>query len=219
MDWKTKRFWIVVILLLATGIYVNILRYSRVFGPESVDLIEIPLNIRNWQIGETIFLNQKTKDVLRSDQDVWRTYVNSSGQTVVLFVSYFKDQKYGAQIHSPKHCLPGGGWKIMDKEIYQIEIHNSPLYKLKVNKLIVSNNGYNELILYWFWTRSGIITSEYHLKLNLAKNALLSKPTDAAFVRINLPIIENNIAKTLQLASEFTEEIFPNIKQVLSFKK
>lgn len=218
MNWKSKEFWIVVVLLLITGAYVNILRYSRVSVREQVDLAVVPMNFREWQ-AESFFMNQKTLDILKSDQYVWRKYSNPRGQTIGLFVAYFKDQKYGAQIHSPKHCLPGGGWKIVSKETHSIEMHSSPINKIKMNKLINSNGRNKELMLYWFWTRSGAITSEFGLKFDLAKNALLRKPTDAAFIRIDLPMLENNPSESLQLASQFTSEIYPVIKNILPFEK
>jgi len=219
MKWNSKGFWIVVILLAITGIYTNILRCTRVAVKEQVDLKQFPKQIGEWQTEESYILDQKTLEILKSNQDVGRRYVNSRGQTIGFFIAYFNDQKYGAQIHSPKHCLPGGGWKIIHKETYTIQLQSSPLYQLKMNKLVTSNKRFQELMVYWFWTRGGTITSEYGLKIDLAKNALFRKPTDAAFVRINLPIMENNPSEALQLASQFIEDVFPAIKQVLPFEQ
>ena len=83
--------------------------------------------------------------------------------------------------------------------------------------MINSNGRAKQLMLYWFWTRSGIITSEYGLKIDLAKNALFRKPTDAAFIRIDLPIINNNLHRSLQVASGFIQDIFPTLKETLPF--
>ena len=218
MNWKSKEFWIVVVLLLITGVYVNILRYSRVSVREQVNLAVVPMNFGEWQ-AENFLMDQKTLDILKSDQYVWRKYSDSSGQTIGLFVAYFKDQKYGAQIHSPRHCLPGGGWKIVDKATHNIQVHCSPPHELKMNKLVNSNGRFKDLMLYLFWTRSGAITSEYGLKFDLAKNALLRKPTDAAFIRINLPIVKNDPSESLQLASQFISEIYPALQNILPFEK
>jgi len=133
-------------------------------------------------------------------------------------ITYFKDQKYGAQIHSPIHCLPGGGWKITDRSISHITVDSSSSHRIKINKMINSNGKYKMLMLYWFWTRNGIIRSEYGLKIDLAGNALFRRPTDAAFIRINLPYIENDPVKTLEVALQFVQDIFPIIKETLPFK-
>lgn len=219
MNWKSKEYWIVIILLLLTGIYVNILRYTRVNVQEQIELSDIPENFIEWKVEQTFDMGEKMLNILKSDQEVWQRYINAQGYTIGLFVAYFKDQKYGAQIHSPIHCVPGGGWKIIHRGKYEMEVHGSDTRELKMNKMINSNGRYKEIMLYWFWTRSGIITSEYILKIDLAKNALLRRPTDAAFVRINLPIIENDQNKTLQIASGFIQQIFPSILQVLPFQE
>lgn len=217
MNWKSKQYWIVITLLVLTGIYVNILRYTRVMVTEQIELSDIPLNFSGWQVEKTFEMDDRTLNILKSDQEVWRRYVSDEGYNIGLFVAYFKDQKYGAQIHSPIHCVPGGGWKIIHRGKYRMEVHSSPARDLKMNKMINSNDRYKEIMLYWFWTRSGVITSEYGLKIDLAKNALFRKPTDAAFVRFNFPIIDNDQTKTLQIASDFIQQIFPSVRDVLPF--
>ena len=74
-------------------------------------------------------------------------------------------------------------------------------------------------MIYWYWTRNGTIINELGLKLNLAKNALLRQPTDAAFIRINLTIKDNDPSKTSHLAIQFIANIFPTLKDVLPFEK
>lgn len=218
MDWKSKSYWLVCTLLVLTGIYVHVLRYTRVVVPEPVNLAQLPLNCGDWRLEQSIGLGQATEEILQSDQHVWRKYVNSDGRSLGLFVAYFKDQKYGAQIHSPIHCVPGGGWKIVDRGSYSLAVQQPVPRVFKVNKMLNSNGRYHEVMLYWFWTRSGIITSEYQLKLDLAKNALFRKPTDAAIIRLNLLLLDNNHPETLQVATSFIEAIFPALQQILPFE-
>jgi EpsI family protein len=55
---------------------------------------------------------------------------------VTLYVGYFTDQKEGEMTHSPKHCLPGGGWNPVESEIYTVNV--TPANQLiRVNKYIV----------------------------------------------------------------------------------
>lgn len=218
MELKSKRYWFVVALLLVTGIYVHILRYTRISIQEPVNLEALPMKLGDWRANENLVIGDETKEILKSNQDLWRSYRDSNNQEIGLFVAYFKDQKYGEQIHSPKHCLPGSGWKIVDRETYNVQLRNSPSSQLKINKLVISKKYLNEIMLYWFWTRSGVITSEYDLKFSLAKNALLRNPTDAAFIRINLPLPQGDHSPALQSASQFISDIFPAIKNILPFE-
>jgi len=218
MELKSKRYWFVVALLLMTGIYVHILRYTRISIKEQVNLEALPMKLGDWQADENLVIDDETKDILKSSQDLWRNYTDSNSQQMGLFIAYFKDQKYGEQIHSPKHCLPGSGWKITNKETFDVQIQNSPAGQLKINKLIIAQKHYNEIMLYWFWNRSGVITSEYDLKFSLAKNALLRNPTDAAFIRINLPLPQGDQSHALQVAAQFISDIFPAIQKILPFE-
>jgi EpsI family protein len=218
MELKSKRYWLVVALLLVTGIYVHILRYTRILVKEQVNLEALPMKIGKWQAEENLVMEEDIKEILKSSQDLWRAYTDSNHQQIDFFMAYFKDQKYGEQIHSPKHCLPGSGWKIVDRETFVVQLQDSPAAQLKINKLVISKKYFNEIMLYWFWTRSGVITSEYELKFSLAKNALLRNPTDAAFIRINLPLPQGDRSKALQAASQFISDIFPEITNVLPFQ-
>lgn len=217
MNFHSKSYWLVCLLLVVTGSYVHILRYTRVGILEQVDLAQLPTHLADWRLEQSIGLGQATEEILRSDQHVWRRYVNSQGRSLGFFVAYFKDQKYGAQIHSPVHCVPGGGWKIVDRGVYQLKIGNPEPCVFNINKMINSNGRYHEMMLYWFWTRSGIITSEYQLKLDLAKNALFRKPTDAAIIRLNLLLANHSQTETLQIATSFIEAIFPALQQTFPF--
>jgi EpsI family protein len=218
MELKTKRYWFVVALLLVTGIYVHILRYTRIKIQEQVNLKALPMKIGEWQSNADLVIDEETQEILKSSQDLWRSYTNSNMQEIELFIAYFKDQKYGEQIHSPVHCLPAWGREITNKETFDVPIPNSSFGQLKINKLIVTYKRYNEIVFYWFWTRSGVITSEYDLKFSLAKNALLRRPTDAALVQINLPFTSQDRSEKLRIAAKFIAEILPAVKQSLPFK-
>lgn len=218
MDWKSKKYWLTLALFVMTAVYVNLLRFSNISVQEKIDLNRLPMQINEWY-ARSVFLNERTQNVLNADKTVWRRFNNTAGQTIWLFVAYFKDQKYGAQIHSPKHCLPGSGWKILNKGEYNFRIDNSLYNDIRTNLLITTDGKSKEMMFYWFWTRSGTITSEIGLKMDLAKNALLRNPTDASLIRLNLKIVDNNAKKTIELASQFINDIFPHLLNILPFTK
>jgi len=216
MNWKNKPYWIVIILLIVTGIYINLIRYSGVHFYHPVNLKNFPMEIGQWR-AERFILPMQANQVLQANQTIWRKFRNVNDLRIWLFVAYFEDQKYGAQIHSPKHCLPGSGWKIVEKEKYKLKIPAAPQQHINASMLITTNGRSNELMLYWFLTRSGTISSEFGLKLDLAKNALLRNPTDAALIRINLGIVDKNLTKSLKLATQFANDIYTDLNQILPF--
>jgi EpsI family protein len=214
--WKKKEFLLIVALLVITGIYVNLIRYARVSATETVTLNQLPNQLASWTSVYNFPMDNQTMSVLQASDYIWRNYRNEKGENCTLFLSYFKDQQYGAQIHSPKHCLPGGGWKILDKSEITIPVSGE---NIKINRLLISNGKISDVMLYWFCTRSGPITNEFGLKIDLAKNSLFRQPTDAAFIRINLPFRQDVGYNEHQFTTEIINAFYPAIKSALPFFK
>lgn len=214
MNWKKKEFWITSGLLVITLILVNLLRYSRVESKRLPGFALIPMQSGNWS-GQEYFFPDQTYELMKADASTLRRYANSEGKELYLFISYFKSQKYGSQIHSPKNCLPGSGWKILSRE--KTRIKGSSGSSLLVNRLLISDNQSKEVMYYWFQTRSGLVASELGLKLDLVINSLKRAPTDAAFIRINLPLNEVSEKEVLVLVEDFLKDFQPGIEEALPF--
>jgi EpsI family protein len=214
MGFKKKEFWIILVLFVLTGILINLLRYSRVESKITPLFSSLPLQLGGWN-GQEYFFSDETNQVLKADTYAFRKYTSGEGKELWLFIAYFKSQKYGSQIHSPKNCLPGSGWKIMSRK--KILIKTDTGSDLKVNKLLISDKLSREIMYYWFQTRSGIITSELGLKLDLVFNSLKRAPTDAAFVRINLPLNQLSEKEAQLVLEDFLRVFYPEIKKILPF--
>jgi len=155
-------------------------------------------------------------DVLKADTTTLRMYRTLEGDIIWLFMAYFPSQKYGSQIHSPKHCLPGGGYKILSIEPYDLTLDDSTSFT--VNRLLIGNSRRQELMLYWFETRSGVISNEYDLKLDLMKNSMLLLPTDAAILRLTMPLPLNaNIDEATEKTLDFLRAFYPSMERALPF--
>jgi EpsI family protein len=121
-----------------------------------------------------------------------------------LFVAYFESQKYGSQIHSPKHCLPGGGWKILNLEPFDLPLAGGD--HKHVNRMIIGEGSQREVMFYWYETRGGTVRNEFGLKWDLMVNSLLLRPTDAAIVRFHMPISPG------ESADDATERVVAHIR-------
>ncbi|HVP36507.1 MAG TPA: EpsI family protein [Terriglobales bacterium] len=214
MNLRKKEFWITIGLLVITLILVNLLRYSRMESTRLPGFALIPMQSGNWS-GQEYFFTDQTYELIKADASTLRRYANREGKELYLFISYFKSQKYGSQIHSPKNCLPGSGWKILTRE--KTRIQGSSGASLLVNRLLISDSKSQEVMYYWFQTRSGLVTSELGLKLDLVINSLKRAPTDAAFIRINLPLNEVSEKEALVLVEDFLRNFQPGIENALPF--
>jgi len=183
MYWKRIGYWVLIAVFSAAGVYVESLRRSQPEPEKRVDFSLIPASLSPW-VGEDVELDARTIDVLKASEHLMREYVDAeTGDRLGLFVAYFASSKEGSQIHSPKHCLPGGGWAILGRENLLLK---SPSGLWEANHFLIGKRNSRQAVFYWYLTRRGRTTSEYMLKLNLVLSSLLRQPTDAALVRLTV---------------------------------
>jgi len=177
------RILALVLILGGAGGYARYLESGRAVPERLPDWSRVPVAVGGWRSQE-IPLGDETERVLGADSYLYREYTDPAGASVSLFVAYFADQRVGSQIHSPRNCLPGGGWRIQSLERVALPLGavTRPAQAMRIVK-----SAQHAEVLYWFRTRSGIVTGEYALKFDLVRNSLAGRPTDAAFVRLVLP--------------------------------
>ena len=177
---------------------------------------ELPLQIGPWhgrrQSIETVYL-----DTLKLDDYVLADFVRDApGPPVNLYVAYYASQRTGEAAHSPRSCLPGGGWRILDftqHEVAGVRFNGAPL---RVNRAIVQHGADRQLVYYWFQERGRDITNEYLVKWYLLEDALLRNRTDGALVRLITPMpdTESAAAGDARLA-QFVSSVLPELHEYL----
>jgi EpsI family protein len=205
---------LILVLLLVSGALAYTLRYMKVEPDRMADFERLPMENGKWKAEEMIF-SEMTYEILKATKTTMRAYDSGEELIPVLFIGYFEDQKYGSQIHSPRHCLPGSGWGIMSHRQEKIEINGRIL---PINRVIIGARDNRQLMYYWFETRSGTLTSEFALKFNLFLNALFMRPTDAAFVRLTVNIPQGAPQKTAEdVLHDFLSDFLEPIENSLPF--
>jgi len=126
--------------------------------------------------------------VLAADAALQRVYRRPGGAEVWLFVAYFAQQQVNSQIHSPRHCIPGGGWRVgfVRPEVLEMGAARRPATRMRIQR-----DGHAQDVFYWFTTRGGTTAGEFPLKWDLVRNSLAGRPTDAFFVRYNAPTADS----------------------------
>jgi len=208
-----KQYLLSIALILIGGILGNLLRYTERMPDRPVTFEKIPYTL-NGYVGSERQMETYAYDILQADTTLLRDYTTEDGTIIELFIAYFNSQKYGSQIHSPKNCLPGGGWRIENIHPFMINLPDGT--KIESNRLLISVSNYQAVMLYWYETRSGLIRSEYGLKLDLVKNALLFRPTDAAIIRVTIDSNSGNAGDSEKII-EFLKVFYPYIEETLPF--
>jgi EpsI family protein len=157
------------------------------------DLDRLPVQLGPWRAVD-LGTDEGTEQLLAADKTIRRCYVRDDGSRVWMWIAYYTEQHVNAQIHSPRNCVPGGGWLVASIEDRPIDFGGGTR---SVKRMIVRKDGFTQEILYWFETHSGAASDEYALKWDLVKSALARRPTNAAMIRFNAPQEDSTAVRQL----------------------
>lgn len=170
------------ILLLAIGVAKTLDHRPDVY-PARASFASFPMQLDAWH-GERVQLDEKVLEALDHPDYLMSNFVSGRDNYVNFYVAYYKSQKTGAAAHSPRACIPGGGWKIQDFTARTIEGVQFAGQPLKVNRLLIQKDDERQLVYYWFKQRERVLTSEYAVKWYLFWDSLTRQRTDGALIRI-----------------------------------
>lgn len=156
--------------------------------PSRVTLNEFPLHLGPW-VGQRSSLEGIYLDTLKLDDYLLANYADEGasgvrGDPINLYVAYYSSQRKGEAVHSPRSCLPGGGWQLREfsqRSLPAVRINGQ---ELRVNRTLIELGNQRQLVYYWFQQRGRVVTNEFAVKWYLFWDALRLHRTDGALVRI-----------------------------------
>jgi EpsI family protein len=206
--------FIIVILVLLVAIGLNHYFSKPDISLPRKSLAEFPKELGDWTTISEQKIDDQSMKVLQVDDYFMRNYKNSKGEVIGLYIGYFKSQREGKGIHSPRQCLPGAGWIPVNIAVYQMTVPGHNPETVPVNKFVMGKGLERQLYLFWYYGRGRIYASEYWNKIYLIWDGLTKKRTDGALVRVNNPII-GNTEDALKTQSEFIKLFFPLLKEYI----
>ncbi len=173
------------LVALGIGLLVAIgLQTREELIPQRDTFSTFPLRIHSWR-GKDELLEQVYLDTLKTDDYLMANFVSDEERAPVnLWIAYYAAQKKGASVHSPKACLPGGGWRMESLTQPFIQSVGPDGAGVFVNRAVISKGDSVQLVYYWFVERGRIQTNEYAVKWYIFWDALTQNRTDGALVRI-----------------------------------
>jgi len=124
---------------------------------------------------------------------VARSYSRGGAVAFTTLVSYYARQTQGKTIHSPRNCLPGAGWEIVDGGATVIHVDGAAL---PVNRFVLRSGAATAVAYYWYQGRGRVTANEYAVKWNLLRDAAVLGHSEEALVRIVLPVSSSQRAPT-----------------------
>lgn len=208
-----KRTLFVSAVMVLTMVFLSYLSHVEDV-PTIKPLSTFPTRIGDW-VGKEQRFDAKVYDVLGVDDSFLGTYRDADGRWVELYVGYYRSQREGELIHSPKNCLPGAGWNIVASSLEEVRVPSENPGKIKVIKLIMEKGTQRQIVLYWFQSRGRFIASEYFQKIYLVLDSITRHRTDGSFVRLIAPVRGGNEQAALEDLKGFAEQIIPVLQEYL----
>jgi exosortase D (VPLPA-CTERM-specific) len=151
-----------------------------------------PRQIEGWQ-GVAQELDPATAATLGASDYVDITYIapdGPRGAAVNFFSAWYEKQTEGSGIHSPKVCLPVGGWEVYSIDPIEVSVPGTVYGTFTLNRAVIQKGLSKQVVYYWFEQRGRRMTNDYLAKASVVWDSLTRGRTDGALVRFVSPILE-----------------------------
>ena len=215
---KPLRIAVVVGLLLLA--FVPVIRADRAEDtPLRMSFALFPMQLGEWRGTQRPPFTDSVLKVLGLDDYLTRLYVRPDNAVADLYVGYWQSQRQGDTMHSPQNCLPGAGWEpVSQRELTFPDPRNPAAPPVSVNRFMIQKGLERQLVLYWYQGRGRIVGNEYWSKIYLVLDAARHNRTDAAIVRIVVPVpgtTPEAEAAAERTAIGFANELLPALGKFL----
>jgi EpsI family protein len=167
----------------------------------------IPKRFGNWTVDDTVVpltpdATQKELIAALYDQTLARTYVNDSGQRVMLSIAYGGDQSKQLQLHLPEVCYVAQGFEMVKDQSGQLDTRYG---RVPVKRLVMRENARNEPITYWVTIGDKAVMSGLGQKYQRFVYGLTGKIPDGMLVRVST--IQSDDKDAYQVQARFVNQM------------
>lgn len=211
------RTSIVLVLFLVTYFFL-----LNVTGSISTPILKplgaFPDQLGSWKLVSTQHSSSEVIDLLQVDDYIDYSYADTKDRKISLYVGYYESVQGGKGYHSPKNCIPGGGWGIDRVETVIVRPRSRPGALVEITEMIIRNRNEYQVVLYWYQNRGRIIATEYLEKIYLILDAFYMGRRDGAFVRLITHAPDGDIPSTKESLQDFAEVVIAELDQHLPGK-
>lgn len=178
--------------------------------PPRASFDQYPLDIEGW-VGRRHEFQNGENDILKL-KDYFLADYNRANTNVNIYLGYTESQRRGFVPHSPKACIPGGGWEITEAKLHRIEMDSTNSFE--VTRMVIARGESKQLIYYWFHQRGRDLSNEFPMKFALLYDAIRLNRTDGAIVRFTTTIYKSE-EEADQVLTEFVRLNYPKFREFI----
>lgn len=171
-----KPLLISMVLIIGAMSSAQLLENREEMYPDHASFINFPMSLNAWQGQHDKLDAEVIKKLAMSDYLIANYTHPEQPLPVNLYIAYYQSQRKGVSPHSPRVCIPGGGWEIAD--LKRLDVNGHP-----ANRVVIKKGEHRQLVYYWFQGHGRIVANEYINKWYLFVDAVFKNRTDGALVR------------------------------------
>lgn len=173
------------------------------------DFAEFPMDVAGWK-GQRDVLGQAYMDTLRLDDYLLADFHKAGVGNVNLYVAYYGQQGAGTAIHSPRVCLPGGGWKSLHTALVRDLAGPGREPQLDAVETVIQKGEDKEVVYYWFQQAGRDLQSELGLRWYRLLDMIRTGRSDGALIRLTTAWGEREtLADAEGRLRKFTQAVVP----------
>lgn len=200
-------------VLLVGAFFALHLRSGAEPVPVRKSFDSFPHVLGGWRGQEDSALPPQILDMLKATDYLMRRYVDSGGHNTWLYVAYWQAQRKGSDIHSPKNCLPGGGWEPVEASRLTIALP-APYGPITVNQYLIQKDNQMQVVIYWFQAQGTVVAGELDAKIQMIRSAIMTNRTDGVLVRVSTPVA-GSVPETTERLVHYVQTLYPTLSEYL----
>lgn len=208
-----RNIILLALMLAASGLAVAMRPTHRIAddGPK-LDLAKvIPGEFGDWQEEKQMaaqIINPQQQESLAKlyTQTLSRTYVNHSGERVMLSIAYGADQSDAKALHYPEVCYPAQGFRLDEMKIGEVE---TQFGNIRVKRLLTALGNRIEPITYWTTVGNKVVVGGKETKLEQLRYAFHGQVPDGLIFRASS--ITNDTASGYEIQADFVRQLVQSI--------
>jgi EpsI family protein len=197
---------LIVLALFAVTWYLLQMTSEVTPVPIKKALAFFPHQVGNYHLSKSFQSSADVVEMLGVDDYLQYNYVDEASTRINLYVGYYKAVGVSGSYHSPKNCLPGGGWGIDSVKNVVLQAGINGDKEATISQMVIRNGSEYQVVAYWYQNRGRIIASEYWEKIYLVLDAMLMQRRDGTFVRIMSTVPDKQIEATEAKLQKFAEQ-------------
>jgi exosortase D (VPLPA-CTERM-specific) len=203
----------IILSAFAAGVLLMPERVEAV--PRREGFFSFPNQVDSWS-GRRSTMEQIYLDALKLDDYIIADYMRGERDVVNMYVAWYDSQRAGQSAHSPRSCLPAGGWRMTQFSQMDVPGVQVGAAQLRVNRVQIELGNRKQLVYYWFQQRGRVITNEYLVKWYMFVDSLTKRRSDGALVRLVTPLeIGESAEDADRRLAEFAGKVAPRLDRYI----